>query len=55
MNGSLLLQDSRIQDAAHENEAFLTRQLITYIGNKRALLNFIGTGVEEGSAAAPKA
>jgi adenine-specific DNA-methyltransferase len=29
-----------------ENEAFLTSQLITYIGNKRALLNFIGKGVE---------
>jgi adenine-specific DNA-methyltransferase len=28
-----------------ENEAFLTRQLITYIGNKRALLDFIGGGL----------
>ena len=26
----------------HENEAFLSRQLITYIGNKRSLLPFIG-------------
>jgi adenine-specific DNA-methyltransferase len=28
-----------------ENEAYLTRQLITYIGNKRALLGFIGQGL----------
>jgi adenine-specific DNA-methyltransferase len=30
---------------ATENEAYLTRQLITYIGNKRALLDFIGKGI----------
>jgi adenine-specific DNA-methyltransferase len=30
-----------------ENEAFLTRQLVTYIGNKRALLDFIGRGVQK--------
>ncbi len=29
-----------------ENPAFLTDQLITYIGNKRALLSFIGQAVE---------
>jgi adenine-specific DNA-methyltransferase len=29
-----------------ENEEFLTQQLITYIGNKRALLNFIGNGIK---------
>ena len=29
-----------------ENPAYLTEQLITYIGNKRALLPFIGQGVE---------
>ena len=28
-----------------ENPDFLTKQLITYIGSKRALLNFIGTGL----------
>ena len=28
-----------------ENEDYLRRQLITYIGNKRALLDFIGTGL----------
>jgi adenine-specific DNA-methyltransferase len=30
-----------------ENEAFLSRQLITYIGNKRSLLDFIGEGVRK--------
>ena len=30
-----------------ENPEFLQNQLITYIGNKRALLDFIGTGVHE--------
>ncbi|MCL2233231.1 MAG: DNA adenine methylase [Treponema sp.] len=29
-----------------ENEAFLSRQLITYIGNKRSLLPFIGEALE---------
>ncbi|HOE09167.1 MAG TPA: DNA adenine methylase [Treponemataceae bacterium] len=29
-----------------ENEAFLTEQLITYIGNKRYLLNFISKGID---------
>ena len=30
-----------------EKTAYLTEQIITYIGNKRALLSFIGTAVEE--------
>ncbi|MCR4948515.1 MAG: DNA adenine methylase [Treponema sp.] len=30
-----------------ENPQFLQNQLITYIGNKRALLDFIGSGVQE--------
>lgn len=30
----------------HENPEYLTQQLITYIGNKRALLDFIGNGLE---------
>ena len=30
-----------------ENEAYLTTQILTYIGNKRALLKFIGDGVDE--------
>ena len=29
-----------------ENEKYLSEQLITYIGNKRSLLNFIGQGVD---------
>lgn len=29
-----------------ENEAYLSRQLITYIGNKRSLLDFIGRGLD---------
>jgi adenine-specific DNA-methyltransferase len=35
------------QGLSGEREAYLTRQLITYIGNKRALLNFIGQGLNE--------
>lgn len=30
-----------------EDEAYLTTQIITYIGNKRSLLNFIGDGIKE--------
>jgi adenine-specific DNA-methyltransferase len=30
-----------------ENNSYLTEQIITYIGNKRALLNFIGTAVDK--------
>ena len=33
-------------DREAENEAYLTEQIITYIGNKRALLSFIGTAVD---------
>jgi adenine-specific DNA-methyltransferase len=32
---------------AQENSAYLSRQLITYIGNKRSLLPFIGQGLDE--------
>ncbi len=38
-----------------ENPEFLQRQLITYIGNKRALLDFIGRGVREVQAKLGKA
>jgi adenine-specific DNA-methyltransferase len=31
----------------NENKEFLTRQLITYIGNKRALLDFLGEGIRK--------
>jgi adenine-specific DNA-methyltransferase len=34
-------------DCAGEDAQYLTRQLITYIGNKRALLDFIGDGVRK--------
>lgn len=30
-----------------ENKEYLTEQIITYLGNKRALLDFIGLGIEE--------
>ena len=40
------LWGNEIADVAFENEDFLTQQLITYIGNKRSLLEFIGKGVE---------
>jgi adenine-specific DNA-methyltransferase len=36
-----------LQAALQENEAYLTQQLITYLGNKRALLHFIGCGIEK--------
>jgi adenine-specific DNA-methyltransferase len=35
------------KEAVHENKEYLTRQLITYIGNKRALLGFIGKGIRK--------
>jgi adenine-specific DNA-methyltransferase len=34
------------QGELSENREYLSRQLITYIGNKRALLDFIGEGVQ---------
>jgi adenine-specific DNA-methyltransferase len=34
-------------DTFLENKEYLSRQLITYIGNKRALLDFIGDGVKK--------
>ena len=37
-----------------ENPAFLTEQIITYIGNKRALLSFIGTAVNDVKSALGK-
>jgi len=30
----------------HEKKEYLSKQLITYIGNKRALLDFIGSGIK---------
>ncbi|GHT14710.1 restriction endonuclease subunit M [Planctomycetales bacterium] len=41
-------QDQTVfEELANENEQFLTRQLITYLGNKRSLLDFIGKAVEK--------
>lgn len=34
-----------------ESDAYLTRQIITYIGNKRSLLPFIGKGIDHARAA----
>ncbi|MDR0403871.1 MAG: DNA adenine methylase [Treponema sp.] len=45
MDGFLSGWNSEDGAALCENREFLTRQLITYIGNKRALLGFIGEGV----------
>jgi len=47
MSGRLLLQDVETDRALYEKEEFLTSQLITYIGNKRALLGFIGDGIKK--------
>ena len=30
-----------------ENSDFLTKQIITYLGNKRSLLDFIGTAINK--------
>jgi len=47
MSGQLLLLDIETNKALHEKEEYLTRQLITYIGNKRALLGFIDNGIRK--------
>jgi adenine-specific DNA-methyltransferase len=47
MGGQLPLAGTKTDEAPHEKEEFLSRQLITYIGNKRALLTFIGGGVKK--------
>ena len=36
-----------VDNSQFENEKYLTTQIITYIGNKRSLLGFIGDAVEE--------
>ena len=45
MCGQSLLLDT--EEAVYEKKEYLTRQLITYIGNKRALLAFIGNGIRK--------
>lgn len=37
----------KIQDEMAEDKKYLTEQIITYLGNKRSLLDFIGIAVEE--------
>jgi adenine-specific DNA-methyltransferase len=45
MDSPALVSNAESPSAVGENEAYLKEQLITYIGNKRALLDFIGHGV----------
>jgi adenine-specific DNA-methyltransferase len=47
MSQQLLLLDIETDRALNEKREFLTQQLITYIGNKRALLGFIGDGIRK--------
>jgi adenine-specific DNA-methyltransferase len=47
MTGQLLLLDVKTHEALYEKKEYLSRQLITYIGNKRALLAFIGNGISK--------
>jgi adenine-specific DNA-methyltransferase len=42
MNGQFFLSEP-----LYEKKEYLTRQLITYIGNKRALLGFVGDGIRK--------
>jgi adenine-specific DNA-methyltransferase len=42
-----LLEDIETDKAVSEKKDYLTQQLITYIGNKRALLGFIGNGIKK--------
>jgi adenine-specific DNA-methyltransferase len=43
----LFLLNSETDEALYEKKEFLSRQLITYIGNKRSLLTFIGDGIRK--------
>jgi adenine-specific DNA-methyltransferase len=47
MGEQLLLPDIETDESLYEKGEFLSQQLITYIGNKRALLNFIGNGIRK--------
>lgn len=40
-------KNSKVEILMEENTEFLTEQIITYLGNKRALLDFINDAVEE--------
>ncbi len=39
--------ENKAEKPFFEKNEYLTRQLITYIGNKRALLGFIGGGIKK--------
>ena len=43
----MVLQDIKTEQRVYEKNEYLTQQLITYIGNKRALLGFIDNGVRK--------
>jgi adenine-specific DNA-methyltransferase len=45
MSGPLPVSGVESPQAVYEKEAYLREQLITYIGNKRSLLGFIGAGI----------
>ncbi|GHV37526.1 restriction endonuclease subunit M [Spirochaetia bacterium] len=47
MDDRLLFKNTETENLLCENEPFLTQQLITYIGNKRSLLEFIGKGIKK--------
>jgi adenine-specific DNA-methyltransferase len=47
MGGSLFVPDIEADKTLCEKKEFLSSQLITYIGNKRALLGFIGAGIKK--------
>jgi len=47
MSGQLLSPNIETDKTLHEKKEYLTGQLITCIGNKRALLGFIGNGIEK--------
>jgi adenine-specific DNA-methyltransferase len=43
--GQQPVQEIETDKALYEKKEYLTQQLITYIGNKRSLLDFIGAGI----------
>jgi adenine-specific DNA-methyltransferase len=45
--GAQLLHDTGTEEIVFEKNEYLTKQLVTYIGNKRALLGFIGDGIRK--------
>ncbi|MDR3148203.1 MAG: DNA adenine methylase [Treponema sp.] len=47
MNGSLFICGRGTDKTLYEKKEYLTRQLITYLGNKRALLGFVGDGIRK--------